>query len=68
MDWKERQRFEQGTQHGIAIAMLSAGLSELAIGKHDLWSYTHRLSIDRAADGSPTYRIVERDLPKRERK
>lgn len=64
----ERQRnadFERGTKHGIAIAMLSAGLSELRVEgrEHILWSYTHQLSSDlHDMHGTQTYRIKE--LPK----
>ena len=63
MDWKDRQRFEQGITHGIALAMLSAGLRELTIDErqYSLWSYTRRLSIARGADGQATYRIEDRD-------
>lgn len=65
MNWKERQKFESGITHGIAIAMLSAGMGELAIdGKHSLWSYTHQLSVEHGADGSAVYRIKDREQTK----
>ena len=59
----ERQRnadFERGITHGIAIAMLSAGLSELRVEgmKYRLWSYTHQLSSHvHDMHGTQTYRI-----------
>ena len=50
--------FDRGATHGIALAMLAAGLSELKIGsEHRLWSYTHQLYVDLWADGSKTYKI-----------
>lgn len=70
----QRQRnadFERGITHGIAIAMLSAGLSELRVEgkKHILWSYTHQLSSDlHDMHGTQTYRIKARDLPKSDQK
>lgn len=66
----ERERnadFERGISHGIAIAMLSAGLSELKVEskKHMLWSYTHQLSSYlHDVHGTQTYTIKARDLPK----
>jgi hypothetical protein len=58
MDSKERAKFDNGFKHGVAMAMLSAGLHELAVDeKHALWSYTHRMSVSIGADGARTYMI-----------
>lgn len=70
----QRQRnadFERGITHGIVIAMLSAGLSELRVEgqKYILWSYTHQLSSDlHDMHGTQTYRIKVRDAALEERK
>lgn len=62
-DWKERQAFERGVLHGIALTMLSAGLSEMSIDerRHALWSYMQRMSIDRGEGGSAVYRLSPRE-------
>lgn len=63
-DYDKKREFERGVEHGIALAMLSAGLDELRVDrrKHSLWSYTKRMRInveEAGNDGARTYRIID---------
>lgn len=68
MDWKNRQQYEQGVQHGIAVAMLAAGLDRLDIddSKTALWSYTHRMRVTISEPTFRTYHIEKREPAGRE--
>ncbi len=61
---ENQKAFERGVEHGIAIAMLSAGLPSLRIDRraHALWSYTKRMRVDveEAGEyGARTYKIEQ---------
>lgn len=63
MDYKDRAHFERGKAHGIAMAMLSAGIDQLVVDeKHALWSYTHQMRVNLGADGKRAYSIFQNSV------
>lgn len=65
VDRSEKETFESGVRHGIAMAMLATGRQTLTIGgTYSLWSRTHRVSISVGADESLTCDMAMRDLRK----